>query len=173
MSLTKQEKRTQVTDMEEAVKGATSVVFVAFDGLTVDEATELRDKLFAEGIRMRVMPKRLLRIVLQNSNLDFDPKSSAGQIAVVWGADPVAPAKVLHEFAKKHESISLAAGVLEKNVLTKEQVVALAKLPNKQELLGMLVGVLSGPMRGFASVLAGVPRATVYVLSAIRDQKQA
>lgn len=158
--------------MQDAVSHATSVVFVSFDGLTVDDVTELRGKLFAEGMRMRVVPKRLLRIVMKNTNLDFDPKAHEGQIAVVWGADPVAPAKVLHDFAKTHEAITLTAGVLAKNMLTREQVVALAQLPSRDQLLGQLVGVLAGPMRGLAVVLSGVPRATVYVLSAIRDQKQ-
>jgi large subunit ribosomal protein L10 len=85
----------------------------------------------------------------------------------------VTPAQILHTFAKKNEHIKLSAGVLEGNVLQSQEVVALAKLPSKQQLLGMLVGVLAGPIRGFASVLNGVQCNTVYVLTAIKDKKSA
>lgn len=173
MALTKQAKQQAVSDMQTAVKEATGIVFIAFDGLTMPEVNELRDKLFAEGVSMRVMPKRLLRIVMKEASLEFDPQSHAGQIAVVWGKDPVAPAKVLHTFAKKHDHVKLVAGALEGNLLSMEQVVSLAKLPTRDQLLGQLVGVLAGPIRGFASVLSGVQRQTVYVLTAIKDKKGA
>jgi len=173
MSLTKQRKHDVVAEVSTAVKEAAGIVFIAFDGLTMPEVNDLRGKLFEAGISMRVMPKRLLKIALQNQNIGFDPRSQAGQVAIIWGADPVAPAQILHTFAKKNEHIKLTAGVLEGNILSNEQVIALAKLPSKQQLLGMLVGVLSSPIRGFATVLNGVQRQTVYVLTAIKDKKQA
>lgn len=172
MSLTKQRKHEIVAEMQTAVKEAVGIVFIAFDGLTMPEVNDLRAKLHEAGVSMRVMPKRLLKIVLGNQNVGFDPRSEQGQMAIVWGKDPVAPAQILHTFAKKNEHIRLTSGVLEGNVLNAAEVVALAKLPNKQQLLGMLVGVLSGPIRGFATVLNGVQRNTVYVLTAIKEQKE-
>ena len=171
MPLTKQKKHDVVSEVTAAVKEAAGIVFIAFDGLTMPEVNELRGKLFEAGISMRVMPKRLLKIALQNQNIGFDPRSQAGQVAIIWGADPVAPAQILHTFAKKNEHIKLTAGVLEGNILSHKQVIALAKLPSKQQLLGMLVGVLSGPIRGLATVLNGVQRQTVYVLTAIKDKQ--
>lgn len=171
MSLTRQQKEQTVAETQKGIEEAVSVAFVTFSGMNLEEGNELRDKLFAEGAHMRVMPKRLLKIVMTQAGLAFDPATHEGQMAVVWGNDAVAPAKTIHDFVKTREHIRLVAGVLEKNVLSTEEVLALAKLPSKQQLLGQLVGVLSGPMRGFASVLSGVQRQTVYVLTAIAEKK--
>lgn len=171
MALTREQKEQAISSMDQEIAAATSVVFVSFDALTIVDVNELRDKLFESGSRMRVMPKRLLRLVMQQRGLEFDPTTHTGQMAVIWGSDAVAPAKVLYEFAKSHENLQLLAGSLEGETISLEQVKSLAQLPSKQELLGQLVGVLAGPMRGFASVLSGVPRNMVYVLSAIQEQK--
>lgn len=173
MSLTRQQKEEAVKEVEQGMSGATSVVFVAFDGLNVTEVTELRDKLYASGSRMRVIPKRLLKLALKNAGIgEYDPQTAEGQVAVIWGSDVVAPAKTLYEFAKdKAEVIRLVAGVLEGNTLSAEEVTALAQLPTRDQLLGQLVGVLSGPARGLVTVLSGVQRNTVYVLQAIKEQK--
>lgn len=172
MSLTRQQKEKRVSETQKNIASATSVVFISHDRLTVDEANELRTALHAEGGGMRVIPKRLLKIVLSNTKLGFDPKEHAGQIAVVWGDDAVAPAKVLKTFAEEHEEkIRLLAGTLAGNMLSLEEVTALSELPSRAELLGQLVGVLSGSARGFVLVLSGVQRNTVQVLKAMADQK--
>lgn len=171
MPLTKEKKQAVVQEVEAAIKDASGVVFMSFDGLTIAEVNELRTLLFAEGVAMRVMPKRLLRIVLKQRDLNFDPLTVEGQMAVVWGKDPMAPSKVVYGFAKTHPHITLSAGVLEGNVLNGEEVLALAKLPSREQLLTQLVGVLAGPARGLVSVLSGVQRQTVYVLTAIKDKK--
>jgi large subunit ribosomal protein L10 len=173
MALTRQQKEQTVQEVQQDIAGATSVVFMAFDGLTISDVTELRDLLAAEGVSMRVMPKRLLRLVVKNANIDFDPQAHEGQVALVWGSDTVAPARILHTFAKTHDNITLLAGALEGNTLSFEQVTALAQLPTREQLLGQLVGVMAGPARGFVTVLTGVQRQTVYVLAAIAKNKQA
>ena len=132
---------------------------------------ELRNKLFEAGCDMRVVPKRLLKIALTGANISFNPMEHTGQMAVISGKDGVSPAKVLFAFAKGKENLRLVAGLLDGKEITAADVIALAKLPSKQELLGQLVGVLSGPMRGMVQVLSGVPRGAVYVLQAIADQK--
>ncbi len=171
MALTRQQKEQTVEQAEQAIKSATSVVFMAFDGLTITQVNELRSKLFAEGASMRVMPKRLLRLVVKNVNIDFDPQIHVGQVALIWGNDAVAPAKVLQAFAKANNNIQLLAGALEGATLSLDQVNALAALPTREQLLGQLVGVLSGPVRGLATVLSGVQRQIVYVLTAIAEKK--
>ena len=172
MALTRQQKEGLVQDVAGHVSEALASVFVAFDGITLEDMTALRDELYAAGCKMQVVPKRLLKLALQKSDLPYDPTGEDGQIALVWGTDPVAPAKILHGFAKKHaDNMRLASGVLEGGVLSSEEVLALAKLPSREQLLGQLVSVLAGPMRGFAGVLSGVPRSYVYVLQAIVDSK--
>lgn len=173
MPLTRHQKEERVATMEKTLSEATSVVFMAYDALPVGDSEELRDNLFTEKGTIQVIPKRLLRIAMQNVKLDFDPVAEEGQVAVISGDDPVSPAKVAHEFAKKRDAVRLVAGVIEGELLSAEQVHALAKLPSKQELLGQFVSVLVGPMRGFQTVLTGAQRETVQVLNAIAEQKNA
>lgn len=173
MPLTRQQKESIVTQAGQHVTQAVSVAFVSFNGLSLPDMNELRDKLYEQGCSMQVMPKRLLRLVMQQAKLDFDPMAHEGQMAMVWGGDPIAPAKVVYEFAKTHEQLQLRAGVFEKDMLSLEQVIALAKLPSREQLLGQLLSVMTRPARGLVGVLGGVPRAAVYVLSAIAEKRKA
>jgi len=172
MSLTRQQKEERVAEVSEQLTKATSVVFMSYDGMTVDEAEELRDALFAEQSMMRVVPKRLLRLALQQAKIDFDPTGIEGQVAIISGQDAVAPAKVLYTFAKAHQAVKLLAGSLEGKVLSLEEVTSLAQLPSRQELLAKFVYVLAGPMRGLQTVLTGAQRDLVYALAAIAEKKQ-
>lgn len=173
MALTRSQKEQTVATVQTNVSDAVSAVFVTFDGLSITDMGELRDQLFEAGCSMQVVPKRLLGIAVKNAGIDFDPRAHEGQIAVVWGSDAVAPAKVLHKFAKDKDNVQLRAGVLEGESISDEQITALAKLPSKEQLIGQLLSVLNGPARGFATVLAAVPRDFVYALSAIKDKKEA
>ncbi len=172
MPLTRPQKEKVVTKLGENISGATSVVFLSFDALNVEDVNALRDQLHAAGCGMNVVPKRLLNLVMRNAKLDFKPLEQPGQLAVIWGPDPVTPAKTIYEFAKKHGQIQLLAGTLEKELISLEQVNSLAQIPSREQLLGQLVGVLAAPMRGLVGALTGVPRAMVFVLKAIADQKK-
>lgn len=172
MSLTRQQKEQRVAEVGAELTKAMSVVFMSYDGMTVDEAEELRDALFAEKSTMRVVPKRLLRLALQQAKIDFDPTQVEGQVAIISGQDAVAPAKVLYTFAKAHQAIKMLAGSLEGKVLSFEEVQSLAQLPSRQELLAKFVYVLAGPVRGLQTVLTGAQRDLVYALKAIAEEKQ-
>jgi len=172
MSLTRKQKEHSVNKVQESISAASSVVFLAYNGLTVEEVNELRGNLHAIGGSMRVVPKRLLKIALHNIKLDFDPTAHAGQLAVVWGDDAVAPAKTLNAFVqKRQEKIRFLAGTLEGNMLSLEEVTSLSKLPSRDELIANLVSVIAGPTRGLVTVLSGIPRRAVRVLRAIAEQK--
>lgn len=173
MPLTRQQKEQNIAAMTEVLKSATSVVFIAFDGLTVDDATQLRDTLAQTSSAMRVVPKRLLQRAMDAAkNTTFNPREHEGQIAVVWGQDVVAPAKTLNTFAKDHETVRLLEGILEGKHLSAHEVQALAQLPSREELLAQVVGTLAGPLRGLVGTLSAVPRSAVQALNAIAEQKQ-
>ena len=172
MALTREQKEQTVADATAALTSAMSYVFVAYDALTVPDVEELRGKMAEAGVSLRVLPKRLLRLVLQQVKLDFDPTAHEGQMAVAWSDDLVAPAKVLAAFVKTHENVRMVAGAMEGTFLSMEEVKAVALLPSREELLARLVGSLAAPMTGLARVLSGVQRSAVYVLVAIREQKE-
>lgn len=172
MPLTRQQKEERVAKAQADLSAATSVVFLTFDGLTVEDSEKLREQMSEAGVKLRIMPKRLLNIVAQNLKLSLDVVALPGQVAVVWGGDAVAPAKIIYEFARRHDNVKMVSGVLEGQLISAEEVLALAKLPSREQLIGQVVGTIAGPLRGLVMVLSGVQRETVQVLKAIADKKQ-
>lgn len=172
MALTREQKEQRVAEASEALTKAMSYVLVTYDALTVPDVEELRGKMHEAGVSMRVLPKRLLRLVLQQVKLDFDPTQHEGQMAVAWSDDLVAPAKVLAEFVKGHEHMQMVAGAMEGVFLSQAEVQALALLPSRKELLAKVVGSLAAPLTKVVRVLSGVQAKMVFVLVAIRDQKE-
>lgn len=172
MPLTRQQKQEKVAQMEQDLKGAQAAAVMSYTGLTIADMNELRTKLHQQGSRLRVIPKRLLRLVMQQLKLEFDPTKEQGQVAVVWGDDVVVPAKTTYSFSTTHENAHLIAGVLEGRLLSAKETTALALLPSKKELQGMFVSVISGPVRGLVTVLSGAQRQLLYALQAIQSQKE-
>lgn len=172
MALTRKQKEEKVATMKQALASAVSVVFVAYDSLTVEHVEELRDALYADKSTLKVVPKRLLRLALQQHSIAFDPTQSEGQVALIWGDDEIAPARVLVAFMKKHkDTLRLLAGLLNQEVLTSDRVAALAQLGTLDQMRGMAVGTMAAPVRNFVSLLSGVSRSLVTVLDGIAKQK--
>jgi len=95
-----------------------------------------------------------------------------GQIAVaVSSGDEVEASKIIAKMAKVNENLKISGGILGKKILSREEVMALSKLPSKEELLAKLVGTLNAPVSGFVNVLAGNLRGLVQVLKSISEVK--
>lgn len=166
------EKVAVVDEVYEKLTKAQSVVLIDFRGLTVQEATELRKKLRAAGVELRVAKNTLTRLAAEKANLKELHVYLEGPTALAFGyEDPVSPAKILSEFAKDHKKLELKGGVLEGKVIDQAMVKALAELPSKEVLLGQLAGLLQAPIRNLAYVLSAPIRNMVYVLDAVRQKK--
>ncbi|NLW55357.1 MAG: 50S ribosomal protein L10 [Firmicutes bacterium] len=167
------EKEAMVAEVHEKLTKSQSVVLVDFRGLTVQEATELRKNLRSAGVELKVVKNTLTRLAAQKAELTELQPYLEGPTALAFGyEDPVAPAKILAEFARDHKKLELKGGVLEGRVIDQAEVKALAELPSREVLLGQLAGLLQAPVRNLVNVLSAPIRNTVYVLEAIR-QKQA
>ena len=141
--------------------------------MTVAEISELRKTLREAGIKMQVLKKSVAQIALDDQKIDLDVRKMEGQLAFIYGGeDEVTAAKIVRKFAKDNEKLKMLAGVLENKAMTQEEMVALAKLPSKDELLAKVVGSLKAPVSGFVNVLGGNLRALVYTLQAIREKKE-
>ena len=172
MAKTKQVKLESLTDLSTHLRTAKSVVFANFQGLKVKETEELRNKCRAENVYFVATKKTLLAKALTDAGLSVDVKNFDGGVAAVFGlTDEVAPAQLTAEFAKSHDVVKLFGGILEGNFIDSAKVNALAKLPNKHQLLGQLVGTLNAPVSGFVNVLAGNLRGLVGVLNNIKEAK--
>ena len=150
-----------------------AAVFTNFDGLTVKEATELRNTLRERKIDYAVVKKTLLKIALKKvevKNIDVD--SLTGGLAMAFGYDDeITPAKTLDTFAKTHPALKLIGGIFGRQFVTREEVLQMAALPSREELLAQLVWLVQYPAAGFVRVLSGNLRSLLYALQAIKDKK--
>jgi len=168
----KQEDLATLVDQSKRAKGA---VLAYYRGLKVKEVEELRKLCRAEGIDYVVAKKTLLKLAFKDAGIigaDTDALEKPVAIAFSYG-DEVAAARVLATFAKQHEALEIAGGVLEKSFVGIAQVKALASLPSRAILLGQVVRTIQAPVSGFVNVLAGNLRGLLYALNAIKDVKGA
>ncbi len=169
----KQQKKEVVSEVTEKIKGSKALVFVDFKGVAVKNITAVRKELSKSGSGWQVLKKTLLNIALKEAGIGIDVKKFNGQIGVAFSHDEIAAAKVLAQFVKtnKDAPFVIEGGALGDKELSANEVNALAKLPNQDELRAKLVGTLQAPISGFVRVLSGNLRSLVRVLQAIEKQK--
>src|SRR3989344_3147903 len=168
MAKTRAQKEDIVKKLTTGFKNAKSLVVSEIKGLSVAELTELRRKLRAESVGHTVAKITLLKKALYAVGLPVEELKISTQVAVSYSEDETAPARILNSFSKAHDKIQILYGYLEKNSLDKAQVLSLASLPTKPQLIAQLLSVLNGPARGLVTVLSGNLRGLVRVLSQVK-----
>ncbi|GAB4563325.1 MAG: 50S ribosomal protein L10 [Geothermobacteraceae bacterium] len=149
--------------------------FIAdYRGLTVEQANDLRNKLREAGVEYQVVKNTLLKLAIRDTESACLEEFLQGPTAIAMaGEDPVAPAKVLSEFAKANDKFELKGGMLDGKKLDIAGIKALSDLPSREVLLAKVLGSMNAPVSNFVGVLAAVPRSLVQVLAAIQDKKAA
>ena len=151
MSSAIKKKKVVVEEITSKLKESKSTIIVDYRGLNVAEVTELRKQLREANVEFKVYKNTMTRRAVEQAELDGLNDFLTGPNAIAFSTeDVVAPAKVLNEFAKKHEALEIKAGVIEGKVSTVEEVKALAELPSREGLLSMLLSVLQAPVRNLA-----------------------
>lgn len=163
MAISKQKKNEIYESLSEKIKGAESMVFLNFKGLKVSETDAMRRALREQGMGYLVTKKTILRRALTDAGIKGDMPAMEGELAVAYGTDAVGPAREIAVFAKKYkDKVSFMGGLLESKFFSKEEIVALSKVPTREVLLGKLVNVMYAPVIG-----------TVRVLDQIKEKKGA
>ena len=153
MPKSRSQKNEEVAALASALKEAKSVAFSDFQGMTVSNITDLRKKMFNEGVRYIVAKKTLLSVAAKEAGFDVDFKSFPGMIGAAVGTqDEMAPAKLTGE-AGKDQPIKLVGGIFDGQIVNAEYVNKLSKLPSRSQLLGQLLSVLNGPTSAFVRLL--------------------
>jgi len=146
-------KEALVAELREAFENANLVVVTSQSGLTVSEVSDLRQKMRDAGAGYKVTKNTLAKLALKGTKFEHLDEVFTGPTAIAFSQDPVAAAKVVADYRKSNEKISIVAGGLDGSGLDAAQVEALAKLPSLDELRGKLVGVLQAPATKVAGVL--------------------
>jgi large subunit ribosomal protein L10 len=170
--LTKSQKEAIVDEIADKVKKSKALVFSDFKGLKVKDMTQIRKDLRLEGVEFKVLKKTLAYIALKKAGKEVDIKKMEGQVALAMSKeDEVIAAKLIAKAAKSNENIKILGGMIDLRYIEKEEVLALSKLPSKEELLATFVGTINAPISGFVNVLAGNIRNLLNVLKAINEAK--
>lgn len=150
-------KQAQVDELAKKFESAMSFVVVDYRGLTVAETTELRKQLRESGVDMRVVKNTLLRRAADAAGIEGLEDVFVGPTAVAFSEEEVvAPAKIMVEFAEKAPVLEVKGGYMEGKVVSVETIEEVAKLPNREGLLSMLLSVLQAPVRNAALAFKAV-----------------
>lgn len=169
-----EEKQKIAEDLRDRLSKSAIIVLTDYKGLDVAAMNDLRRRLRAEEIEYQVVKNTLLIRAAEDNDIALIKDYFKGPSAIALSYDdPIAPAKVLSEFAKENKKLEIKAGVMNGQVLDAKAIKALAKLPSREVLLGQLLSALNAIPTSFVRTIAEVPRSFVSVLSAIRDQKEA
>jgi len=151
MSKVIETKQQVVTEIADKLRASKSTIVVDYRGLTVSEATELRKQLREAVVEFKVYKNSLTRRAAESAEMAELNEFLTGPNAIAFSnEDVVAPAKVLNDFATKHEALEIKAGVIEGKLVTLDEVKAIATLPSREGLLSMLLSVLQAPIRNLA-----------------------
>lgn len=169
----KPQKAEIVQEIQQKVGQSQISIITDFTGLKVEDMTRLRRQLQEAAGELKVVKNTLLtRAAVSDSPIASLASQFTGPNALTLGyQDPVAVTKVLMKFAQERPQFRIKAGVLSGQVLTAQELEALAKLPSREVLLAQLLGVLQGVPTALVSVLSGVIRNLLHVLVALKDQK--
>ena len=152
-----QQKQQAVAELAEKFKTAAAGVFVDYCGLSVAEDTELRNKLREAGVEYSVVKNTLTKRAANDAGFaDFDEILNGPTALALSFDDVVAPAKVLADFAKDHEVMTVKAGFMDGKAISVEEIDALAKIPSKDTLYAMLAGGLNATIAGLARALNAI-----------------
>jgi large subunit ribosomal protein L10 len=152
------------------VKG---VVLSDYCGLNVQQISELRRQLRNVAVEFHVVKNTLARRAMATTDLAPLAEYLVGTTAVALADnDVVAMAKALTEFAKKEPKLVIRTGFVEGQILSSEQITALAEVPPREVLLSRMLSSMQSPIGGFVGVLHGVLRQFLYALVAIQESKE-
>ncbi len=169
-----EEKKRIAQNLNERFSKAAVVIVSDYKGLDVAAINDLRGKLRQEDVEFQVAKNSLLIRASKETDVALIKDSFKGPSAVALSyADPVAPAKILTEFAKENKVFEIKVGVMGGKILDASSIKALSALPSREVLLGSLVATLNSVPTGFVRTLAEIPRRLLNVLQAVRDQKEA
>lgn len=170
--LSKTQKGQVIKDLAEKFERKKIAIFSDFHGISVKKLQVLRRLLKKVDTEYKVSKKTLLDRALAQSGISLKTKTLRGELGVAFSyEDEISPAKILAKFGKENETFRVVAAILGTRILTGTEVLALAKLPPKEILIGQLLRAFRTPIRSLTRVLQGNIQNLVVVLNKIQGTK--
>ena len=173
MAITKARKEELLAQYDELIKNSNAFFMTEYTGMNVKQMNELRGKVYeADGV-FHVTKNTLFKLALEKADKELPDNFLEGQLATGFALDEAPSlAKALVDYAKGEDSITLRGGYFGDDFMTVEQIEALAKLPSLDQLRSQIIGLINGPARNVASVLASGVRQVVNVVDAYAKSEE-
>ena len=148
-------KKAVVEALTGKIQESTAVVFVDYKGINVAQDTELRKQFREAGVEYTVVKNTLTNFAAKNAGYDFSKVLNGTTAMASTTGDPIAPARIVSEFAKKNKlkTLSIKGGIVEGSVLTGEQLSGFGELPSKNAMVASVLGTFLAPISSLAFVL--------------------
>ena len=147
-------KKAVVESLTGKIQEATSVVFVDYKGITVAQDTELRKQFREAGVEYSVVKNTLTNFAAKNAGYDFSKVLNGTTAMASTTGDPIAPARIVCEFAKKNKNVlTIKGGIVEGSVLSVDALSGFGELPSKNALVAQVLGTFLAPISSLACVL--------------------
>lgn len=157
MSKMIEKKKQIVAEIAEKLEKSKSTIIADYRGLNVKQMNELRKQLREADVDFQVLKNTLTRRAAEKAGVSELNEHLTGPTAVAFSyEDVVAPAKILHGFAKENKELEIKGGMVEGKVVSIDEIKELAELPSYEGLLSMLLSVLQAPIRNFALIVKAV-----------------
>lgn len=171
MAISKETKEARVAQYKELLEASQAIVITQYRALTMGQMNDLRARLREVDAKFQVTKNTLFQIALAEQGSPTLDDLLVGTTAVGYITGNVPPGvKVILSFAEESKALDVKGALMGDRVLTAEEVIALSRLPSREELLALLVSRLQSPIYGLVSVLNGPMRGLVYALKARQDQ---
>ena len=167
-----EQKKALVAEVGAKVAQAQAIVLAEYRSLDVGAMTQLRAKARGAGVYFRVLKNTLARRAVADTPFAGLAQHMTGPLAYGISPDPVAVAKVLNDFAKGNDKLVIRAGAMPEQVMSAKELVTLAGLPGRLELIAKLLGTMQAPVATLARTLNEVPGRFVRTLAAVKEQKE-
>jgi large subunit ribosomal protein L10 len=167
------QKQAQLSEIKERFRKMASAILTDFRGLDVESLNSLRRK-FDEvgGVEYKIVKNTLVKLAIENEK--YKEKLAGhliGPTAIAWSyEDPIAPARVVIDFAKKNDKLKIKCGLVDGSVLDETGVQQLSKMPGKDEIKAMLLATFMAPASNFVRTLAAGPTNFLYLLQARKNK---
>jgi large subunit ribosomal protein L10 len=169
-----EEKKQIVSELNKKFADAAIVILTDYKGLDVTTMNQLRKKLREAEVEYQVVKNSLMVRASENTDVALIKENFKGPSAIALGYDdPVAPAKVLTEFAKENDKLDIKVGVMKDQVLNLDSIIALSSLPSREQLLAQVLSAMNGVPTSLVRALNDVPCRLLNVLNALKEQKEA
>lgn len=151
-------KKQLVKDLNERIEGAVAGVIVDYKGITVEKDTRLRSELRGVGVKYAIVKNTMLNLAIKGTKYEGLSQYLKDSTALATSTDDsIVAAKILQKFSDESKGpFTIKAGFMDGKIMSADEVSTVAKLPNREQLLSMLCGALTGNIRGLALSLSRI-----------------